>query len=179
MKRLFKRLCKEYRCGLTEDGYFSINDGLIIKHELLDGVGLDYSKDNNRIDIKEFLKLWNDYFKLKEKYPDRVAENKVTVYDVPSDRQESTAGLLNVPVYEYEDDENKFVFKKAYIDLIEKLIEKNKKKNINKKIYYFEFKYICRSRYYNTVDYLNESVAVMVFSDENGQILAVASGSKE
>jgi len=184
MKRLFKRLVKDADClGLTEDGYFSIDDCLIIKQDLLDKVGIDYQsvKAKKNTEIKNFTSLWNDFFILKEKYPDKVADSQVKVYDVPLDcnREEKTVGLLNTPVYLYEIDGNYFRFNKEYIDLIEKLIEKNKKKNVNRKIYYFEFTYICRSRYYDDVDYLKQDVAIMVWYDENGQILADVSGFKE
>ncbi len=183
MKRLFKKLCKDADClGLTEDNYFSIDDCLLIRKDLLDGVGIDYQAVKKKnTEIKNFTSLWNDFFILKEKYPDKVAESKVTVYDVPLDcnRQESTAGLLNTPVYKYEIDGIYFRFNKEYIDLIEKLITKNKKKNVNRKIYYFEFTYICRSRYYtDKVDYLKQDVAIMVWYDDD-KILADVSGFKE
>jgi len=124
MKRLFKKLCKESKCVVTKDGYFVLDGCLVVRKDLLDAVGLDYQFMVNDSIAHGFFEVWNDHFK-----------DPVNVYNVTSYGEGKQNGWFEVDVYKVKIKRKTFWLNKLHVDFIEKLIEKTKRKNVDRMIY--------------------------------------------
>jgi len=63
-----------------------------------------------------------------------------------------------------------FWLNKLHVDFIEKLLEKTKKKNVNRKIYYFDYAYRIKFKHY-TDEIVKDYFYVFIWKDASGDIL--------
>lgn len=171
MKKLFKKLCKGTKwIGLAKDGYLVFDARMVVRTDLLDAAKIDYQSMITKSDIAGFMEIWNSYF--EEKDPERYLYYNVNVYDVGSYGEEKLFGYFETPVYEVKVNEKTLYLNKLHIDFMEKLL---KKKNVSRKVYYFDYAY--RTQY--TDEIVKDYFYVLVYEDVNGDILGATTGFKK